>query len=124
MASNEGKIAAAITGLTAVVFAAFILKPALDEWRMSRALAEFERKTASMLEDASREAEGARQQSAQAQNRRAQAVAEREAAKRLGPNERCVSGSVVRVRQIDGVPSYHQLIKRGQPVKCVGNRRR
>lgn len=123
MASNEGKIAAAITGLAGVFFLALIVKPAFDEWRLRRVLAEFEQQASATMDQAAREMRRIQQQQVEAQNRRRQEAAALEAAKVLGASERCVAGSVVRVTERDGVPSYQQVLKGGKPVRCAGNRR-
>ena len=45
------------------------------------------------------------------------------AASKLGPDQRCISGLVVRMRVQDGVPTYEQITRNGRPVRCVGNKR-
>jgi len=41
----------------------------------------------------------------------------------LRPGEKCLGGSVVRVVQVDGVPSYIQVSSNGRPIRCAGNKR-
>lgn len=120
MASNESKIAASITGLSIVIVLAFVVVPEIKEWQagreLDRALAEFQAGSAAALDQLNR-------QQANADRRTREVAFAREQAKRLRANEQCVGGSVVRVRQKDGVPSYQQILEGGRPVKCSGNRR-
>lgn len=61
---------------------------------------------------------------AQRQALEARAAAKRMAAPEQGrvlaSNEQCVGGSIVRVEQIDGVPSYTQVMDGARPVMCPG----
>ncbi|MBN8481644.1 MAG: hypothetical protein J0L88_08655 [Xanthomonadales bacterium] len=79
MASKESQIAAAITGLTVVLFVALRVVPAINEWRSRRALAEFEAKTAATREQASLEIRRGQLEESERQRRHSQfAAAERE----------------------------------------------
>ena len=123
MASKESQIAAAITGLTVVLFVALLVVPAINEWRSRRALAEFEAKTAATLEQASMEIRRGQLEESERQRRHSQfAAAEREG-KRLGPSQRCIAGSVVRVTQRDGVQAFEQVLENGRTVRCAGRSR-
>ena len=123
MASKESQIAGAITALAVVVFAAFIVKPAFDEWRASRAIAKFQEELGTMADKASLEVRRAQQQELERRNRRSQMAAAEQDAKRLKAGEQCISGFVVLVTRREGVPSYEQVLAGGSPVKCAGNRR-
>lgn len=41
----------------------------------------------------------------------------------LTADEACVGGTVVQRSFVGSTPSYVQLVDRGRPVRCVGNRR-
>jgi uncharacterized membrane protein YccC len=120
MASSEGKIAGAITGLAMAVVFAFVVVPEIKEWQarreLERALRDFEAGTAAALQQLDR-------QHAETTRRTREAAYAREQALLLRSGEQCVGGSVVRVTRKDGVPSYRQVLERGRPVRCAGNKR-
>jgi Sec-independent protein translocase protein TatA len=120
MASVESKIASAITGVAAAIVFAFVVVPEIKERRaaaaMNKAMTEFqaemERETARLSRQ---------QEEAMRQAQRARAA--HEASMQLRPGEKCLGGSVVRVVQVDGVPSYIQVSSNGRPIRCAGNKR-
>ena len=120
MASSESKIAGAITGLTVAIVLAFIVVPEIKEWQarreLERALKNFEAGSAAAMQQLNR-------QNAESSRRTQEAAYARQQALLLRSDEQCVGGSVVRVLRKDGVPSYQQVLERGRPVKCSGNKR-
>lgn len=119
--SEQGKIAASITGLAVVVFVSFVVVPEIKE---RRAIRTFNESIQAMADQAEADADALRRKRLAAEQASREARWRRQAAKRLGPDERCVSGTVVRKVVVNGVPSFEQVLERQRTVTCAGGYRK
>ena len=117
MASAESKIAGAITAVAVSIIVAFVVVPEIKE---HRARAEINQMVKEFTEEMDLQSARA---NVEAKRRQQQLANAKEAASKLGPDQRCISGLVVRMRVQDGVPTYEQITRNGRPVRCVGNKR-
>ena len=120
MASAESKIAGAITAVAVAIIVAFVVVPEIKE---HRARAEINQMVKEFTEEMDLQSARAARANVEAKRRQQQLANAKEAASKLGPDQRCISGLVVRTRVQDGVPTYEQITRSGRPVRCVGNKR-
>ena len=120
MASAESKIAGAITAVAVSIIVAFVVVPEIKE---HRARAEINQMVKEFTEEMDLQSARAARANVEAKRRQQQLANAKEAASKLGPDQRCISGLVVRTRVQDGVPTYEQITRNGRPVRCVGNKR-
>jgi len=90
---------------------------------MRRALEDYQQRVQVEMDKASLQAArlGHERIEAEARAQRRQAIVE--ASRVLARNERCMGGTVVRVAEREGVPTYEQVSQNGIPVRCLGSKR-
>ena len=115
--SEQGKIAASITGLAVVVFVSLVVVPEIKERRAIRA---FNESVQAIAEQAEADEDAIRRQRLATEQASREARRRQLAAKRLREDERCVSGTVVREVTAQGVRSFEQVLEGRRPVACSG----
>ena len=123
MASAESKIAGAITAVAVSIIVAFVVVPEIKEHRARAEINQMVKEFTEEMDLQSARAARANPANVEAKRRQQQLANAKEAASKLGPDQRCISGLVVRTRVQDGVPTYEQITRNGRPVRCVGNKR-